>query len=256
MKLSIIIFTTLLLYSNSTYAKSINIGVPNIPPFAINAMEGTQVEWWKEVARRSNLEINIQVFPLARLRRSLENNIIDLAIYGKGTTEKKSVVNLMEHQKVNFVIYYIDHKKSKLSEVKGIVVGGIIGASNFDELDQKFGLKVVKVVSYSALINMYLKERIDAMYGIQFILEYFYNNQVNSTSFLPQAVPVKSIKNIVRASSVFFNNHSEIIKKIKTVANDMVTEKWQTTIYKNLRTQVNSRAVNFVNCCANKTSHY
>lgn len=235
MKFSIIVFSTLFFYHNSLYAKPINIGVPNIPPFAINSTEGTQVEWWNEVARRSNLDINIQVYPLARLRRSLENKIIDLAIYGKGATESKSVVNLMEHQKVNFVIYYTDQNKSKLSHVKGTIVAGIIGASNFNELGQKFDLKMVKVVSYSALINMYLKERVDAIYGIQFILEYFYHNHANSSSLLTQAVPVKSINNIVRSSSVFFNNHPEIIDKIKAVANDMAIEKWQATITKNLK---------------------
>ncbi len=232
MKLPTMLLVILFFYSKNLAAKQIHIGVPNIIPFAIDSTEGTQVDWWKEVAKRSGLDVNIQVYPLARLRASLTNNVIDLAIFGPGAIEQKGVVDLLEHQEVRFVIYHRDHSKTKLAKIKGLNVGTIIGASGVYELSQQYNFVVTNVVSYSALIDMYIKGRVDAIYGIQTIIEYYYTQRINTSDMLPNAIPIKSVINTVRASEVFYKNHPEIIIKIKEVARKMVAEQWQSSTLK------------------------
>jgi len=144
----------------------IKVGVVGIAPFGYEESKGEHVDWWREISKRSNMKINIKLFPLPRLRKELESGRIDLAIYGPGKTPQPRIIKLFEHQKVNFVVFNKTHPGATISQLEGLVVGHIIGASGIVKLLDQVSFIPRPLTTYKSAIKMLAVGRINAIYAL------------------------------------------------------------------------------------------
>ena len=107
-----------------------------------------------------------------------------------------------------------------------LVVGVVRGASSVEELSRKFGFEAFPVSSYAIGLGMLNRGRIDALYGIENIINFnFRKNRDGLAGFtLPTPVQVKTIFNKVRASQAFAEKHPDIVAKIKSTGEAMKRE--------------------------------
>jgi len=215
--------------ANSPFALAdeIRVGVPEIYPFRISSELGSQVEWWKEVSKRSKTDIKIYAFPLERLRSSLASNTINMAIYGPSKTKQDDVIDIAPHESFSFVVYKGEAQVKNLEDLEGSSVGVIIGASGIDDLSKKYSFRISRTVSYDSLIRLFLSNRVDAMYGIQSIIEFYHQKIAGEKLALPAPIQIQKITNTVRSSRTFHRDHPETIFLIKKIAQELSDQQWK-----------------------------
>lgn len=223
------VFVLLFLSYNPSMADiptDVRIGVPDIPPFGYERTKGEQIDWWQELAKRAGFRPIIRILPLTRLRRALEHGVIDAAIYGPGPAPVRDVVDLGVHQSVNFSFYIPSHPARDLNVLKGAVVGAVRGASGVEELSARYGFDVFFVSSYAMGLSMLNGNRLDAIYGIENIVNFNYARMREELSgfTLPEPIPAKSIKNKVRVSQSFAERYPEAVETMEEIAKELAQE--------------------------------
>ena len=232
MKYSFLAPIVLFLLTNSLRAEGIRVGAVDIVPYSISTDTGLHVEWWRELERRTDLNLTVNLYPLARLRALLENNQVDLALYGEGEQQSADVVDVMPHQDINFVIYSAKNESLKLEGLKGLKVGSINGATGFRDLSEQYDFRQVRVASYTSLIKMYKAGRLDAIYGVDSAIEYYNAEMYIPPYKLDPPLKVHSVPTVVRVSKRFHDQFPEIIKKIQDTAAAMADEGWRSEVEK------------------------
>ena len=153
-------------------------GLPSFPPFAFDESDelnvGSIIQYYRLLSAKTGIPINVVRMPYARMKKSLENGSLDMAVIFRNNDLKKYVdyVGLVSYSQVVIIPRkerIIEHYED-LSALNGIAV--IRGASFGEPFDSDKRLNKYLVNDYLQGMLMLKLGRVDAVIGSLSGLEY------------------------------------------------------------------------------------
>ena len=178
--LAVILCIVLIIYCKPAFSEpyTLNVAVPPFAPFAFfqenKQCKGASVEILNRIAQHSGLTFQHVLYPYARILTSLKNGEIDMALVFKNASVKGYVNYIGPVSKSQVVVLtQLNHPIKQYQQLHNLKAIAVIRKAQFDnafDIDEK--INKVSVESYLRALQMFARERVDAVVGSFSGLEY------------------------------------------------------------------------------------
>jgi polar amino acid transport system substrate-binding protein len=181
MKKIVLVFLVLFCFSGSAFAgRSIVVAVPAaIPPMAFvgddGQLTGYSVEYIKAVAEAADFEVVLKNIPWSGIFAGLVRGEFDAICGAVSITEKRKKV--VDFTKPYFEVWHAlavrtDSDAKSLADLKGKRVGGKIGSTSFQALNNVEGLEATGYAEASLLLAALKEKQVDAVVYDEVMVHY------------------------------------------------------------------------------------